>query len=62
MPGWRVSAEQQLSDMELQRVKEGTAAPPGTLENMKDAAYSILEQYLSEKVSWERGFYTMVSA
>lgn len=54
--GWRVSAEHQVSDMEMQKlntqpnssnIDSNTAA---TLDNMKEAAYSIYEQYLSEKV------------
>lgn len=55
--GWRVSAEHQVSDMEMQKIN----APPNnfctesnnsiTLDNMKEAAYSIYEQYLSEKAS-----------
>nr|CAD7410454.1 unnamed protein product [Timema poppensis] len=56
--GWRVSAEQQISDMELQKLKGPSdlklnkIIPPNlTLENMKEAAYSIFEQYLSEKAS-----------
>ncbi|XP_033608688.1 sorting nexin-13 isoform X2 [Cryptotermes secundus] len=56
--GWRVSAEQQISDMELQKLKSGGDGrqskgqiPNPTLENMKEAAYSIYEQYLSEKAS-----------
>jgi hypothetical protein len=57
LAGWRVSAEQQISDMELQKLKGGAdgrqvkgQAPSPTWENMKEAAYSIYEQYLSEKV------------
>lgn len=57
LTGWRVSAEQQISDMELQKLKSGGDGrqskgqiPNPTLENMKEAAYSIYEQYLSEKV------------
>nr|CAD7261410.1 unnamed protein product [Timema shepardi] len=56
--GWRVSAEQQISDMELQKLKGPSdlklnkIIPQNlTLENMKEAAYSIFEQYLSEKAS-----------
>jgi hypothetical protein len=56
--GWRVSAEQQVSDMELQKLKAARDGhqpkgqlPNPTLENMKEAAYSIYEQYLSEKVN-----------
>lgn len=52
-----MSAEQQISDMELQKLKSGGDGcqakgqiPNPTLENMKEAAYSIYEQYLSEKV------------
>ena len=62
--GWRVSAEQQISDMELQtltgagdgRQSKGQLPNP-TLENMKEAAYSIYEQYLSEKASREQENY-----
>lgn len=53
-----MSAEQQISDMELQKLKGGAdvhqtkgQTPNSTLENMKEAAYSIYEQYLSEKVN-----------
>ncbi|GLG99697.1 Sorting nexin-13 [Gryllus bimaculatus] len=51
--GWRVSAEQQISDHELQKLKgSGDLKQTNpTLENMKEAAYSIFEQYLSEKAS-----------
>ncbi|KAJ9575635.1 hypothetical protein L9F63_007496, partial [Diploptera punctata] len=56
--GWRVSAEQQISDMELQKLTSSgdgrqtkSQLPNPTLENMKEAAYSIYEQYLSEKAS-----------
>lgn len=51
--GWRVSAEQQISDHELQKMKSSSDSktPNPTLENMKEAAYSIFEQYLSEKAS-----------
>jgi sorting nexin-13 len=57
LTGWRVSAEQQISDIELQKLKSGGDGrqakgqiPNPTLDNMKEAAYSIYEQYLSEKV------------
>lgn len=56
--GWRVSAEQQLSDLALQRLqlgKEGVgdvylSRHNQVLDRMREAAYSIFEQYLSEKV------------
>jgi hypothetical protein len=65
--GWRVSAEQQLSDLQLQTqtLLDSSAADPASaeintsnlealqaqmLDNMKSAAKSIYEQYLSEKV------------
>lgn len=64
--GWRVSAEQQISDLALQRIKSDDIIEKGldaakmvdeqinseqTLERMREAAYSIFEQYLSEKAS-----------
>ncbi|XP_067006541.2 sorting nexin-13 [Anabrus simplex] len=51
--GWRVSAEQQISDHELQKLKGAgdLKLVNPTMENMKEAAYSIFEQYLSEKAS-----------
>lgn len=66
--GWRVSAEQQISDLALQRLKssddsiekamdaakfidEQISSEEQTLERMREAAYSIFDQYLSEKVS-----------
>ncbi|XP_063234403.1 sorting nexin-13-like isoform X2 [Bacillus rossius redtenbacheri] len=54
--GWKVSAEQQISDIELQKIKSSgdqkvPKALQPTLENMKEAAYSIFEQYLSDKAS-----------
>ena len=76
--GWRVSAEQQLSDLQLQRQalqslqrSEGASVGQGSivtnssldlmqtqmLDNMKSAAKSIYEQYLSEKVStWKHDY------
>lgn len=57
LAGWRVSAEQQISDIELQKlkspgdIKQAKLLPYNqVLENIKEAAYSIYEQYLSEKV------------
>ncbi|RZF41068.1 hypothetical protein LSTR_LSTR002700 [Laodelphax striatellus] len=63
--GWRVSAEQQLSDLALQKMKAEDSIERGvdasvvddvnndeqTLERMREAAYSIFEQYLSDKAS-----------
>ncbi|XP_071451053.1 sorting nexin-13-like [Hetaerina americana] len=75
--GWRVSAEQQMSDLELQKIKNSQdqgepssqasvetlqvlpskvqllqLQPQGhILENMREAAISIYDQYLSEKAS-----------
>ncbi|XP_029054590.1 sorting nexin-13-like isoform X1 [Osmia bicornis bicornis] len=57
--GWRVSAEQQISDIELQKLHMSQAATSimGTrrknndLENLKEAATKIYQQYLSEKAS-----------
>ncbi|XP_034255128.1 sorting nexin-13 [Thrips palmi] len=55
--GWRVSAEHQVSDMELQKLNANSnnsnidTNNSITLDNMKEAAYSIYEQYLSEKAS-----------
>ncbi|XP_012150516.1 sorting nexin-13 isoform X3 [Megachile rotundata] len=57
--GWRVSAEQQISDIELQKLHMSQAAPSiiGTrrknidLDNLKEAATKIYQQYLSEKAS-----------
>lgn len=57
--GWRVSAEQQISDMELQKIQ---SAQPGAstigarrknadLDNLKEAATKIYQQYLSDKAS-----------
>ncbi|CAK9818287.1 Sorting nexin-13 [Anthophora quadrimaculata] len=57
--GWRVSAEQQISDIELQKLHAAQTAPSiiGTkrkntdLENLKEAAFKIYQQYLSDKAS-----------
>lgn len=57
--GWRVSAEQQISDMELQKIQSGQsgASVAGTrrknadLDNLKEAATKIYQQYLSDKAS-----------
>ncbi|XP_015430920.1 PREDICTED: sorting nexin-13-like isoform X1 [Dufourea novaeangliae] len=58
--GWRVSAEQQICEIELQKLH---AAQPGSsvtgtkrevvtdLENLKEAATKIYQQYLSDKTS-----------
>lgn len=63
--GWRVSAEQQLSDIALQKLKSDDSVEKGVdatclddhnsteqlLERMREAAYSIFETYLSDKAS-----------
>ncbi|KAJ8688132.1 hypothetical protein QAD02_023927 [Eretmocerus hayati] len=56
--GWRVSAEQQISDMELQKIQNLQSSSSSVskkknpdLENLKDAAVRIYQQYLSEKAS-----------
>lgn len=63
--GWRVSTEQQISDLALQKlsssVEKGVDAAAAldnqsssseqVLDRVREAAYSIFEQYLSEKVS-----------
>lgn len=57
--GWRVSAEQQISNIELQKLHAAQATPSliGTkrkntdLENLKEAAIKIYQQYLSDKAS-----------
>lgn len=56
--GWRVSAEQQISDIELQKLHAAQAAPAigakrkyHDLENLKEAATKIYQQYLSDKAS-----------
>ncbi|XP_014481549.1 PREDICTED: sorting nexin-13-like [Dinoponera quadriceps] len=57
--GWRVSAEQQISDMELQKMQSGQSAGGAAgarrknadLDNLKEAATKIYQQYLSDKAS-----------
>ncbi|XP_033337344.1 sorting nexin-13 isoform X1 [Megalopta genalis] len=59
--GWRVSAEQQISDIELQKLhaaqQAGSSFTGATrrknidLENLKEAATKIYQQYLSDKAS-----------
>ncbi|XP_076651787.1 sorting nexin-13 isoform X2 [Halictus rubicundus] len=59
--GWRVSAEQQISDIELQKLhaaQQAGASFTGStkrknmdLENLKEAATKIFQQYLSDKAS-----------
>lgn len=57
--GWRVSAEQQISDIELQKIHAaqagssviGTKRKNTDLENLKEAATKIYQQYLTEKAS-----------
>ncbi|KAG8270688.1 sorting nexin 13, partial [Homalodisca vitripennis] len=61
--GWRVSTEQQMSDLALQRLQVPVeravdvaatldhphSSPDQIMDRMREAAYSIFEQYLSEK-------------
>ncbi|XP_071563914.1 sorting nexin-13 isoform X3 [Temnothorax nylanderi] len=57
--GWRVSAEQQISDIELQKIQNtqsgtgviGTKRKNADLDNLKEAASKIYQQYLSDKAS-----------
>lgn len=53
--GWKVSAEQVLSDIELQRLAgNGTDSQKSRnvdLENLKEAAVKIYQQYLGDKAS-----------
>ncbi|XP_034946039.1 sorting nexin-13-like [Chelonus insularis] len=57
--GWKVSAEQQISDIELQKLQNNqSSAHSGSskkkninLENLKEAAIKIYQQYLSDKAS-----------
>ncbi|XP_076756780.1 sorting nexin-13 [Xylocopa sonorina] len=57
--GWRVSAEQQISDIELQKLHAAQANPSiigakrknTDLDNLKEAATKIYQQYLSDKAS-----------
>lgn len=58
--GWRVSAEQQISDIELQKIQNaqsggsgviGTRRKNADLDNLKEAATKIYQQYLSDKAS-----------
>ncbi|XP_012285877.1 sorting nexin-13 isoform X2 [Orussus abietinus] len=57
--GWRVSAEQQISDIELQKLRANHVPSTGglskqrnaDLENLKEAAVKIYQQYLSDKAS-----------
>uniref|UniRef100_A0A1B6BYU1 Sorting nexin-13 n=1 Tax=Clastoptera arizonana TaxID=38151 RepID=A0A1B6BYU1_9HEMI len=66
--GWKASAEQQLSDLALQKLKasddsiekamdatklidDQIPCEEQTLDRMREAAYSIFDQYLSEKAS-----------
>ncbi|XP_076638982.1 sorting nexin-13 isoform X1 [Colletes latitarsis] len=57
--GWRVSAEQQISEIELQKLHAahagssimGTKRKNTDLENLKEAATKIYQQYLSDKAS-----------
>ncbi|XP_011306364.1 sorting nexin-13 isoform X2 [Fopius arisanus] len=51
--GWRVSAEQQISDIELQKLPSNQSSQFRrkniNLENLKEAAMKIHQQYLGEK-------------
>lgn len=57
--GWKVSAEQQISDIELQKLQSNTLTVNSggskrkniNLENLKEAALKIYQQYLSEKAA-----------
>ncbi|XP_012252806.2 sorting nexin-13-like isoform X1 [Athalia rosae] len=54
--GWKVSAEQQISDIELQKLQgngtdHGLKSKNIDLENLKEAALKIYQQYLSDKAS-----------
>ncbi|XP_057319343.1 sorting nexin-13-like isoform X2 [Microplitis mediator] len=54
--GWKVSAEQQISDIELQKLHSykttGNSRRKNiNLENLKEAASKIYQQYLSDKAS-----------
>jgi len=57
--GWRVSAEQQISDIELQKIQStqsgtgmiGVKRKNADLDNLKEAATKIYQQYLSDKAS-----------
>ncbi|XP_012528442.2 sorting nexin-13 isoform X1 [Monomorium pharaonis] len=57
--GWRVSAEQQISDIELQKIQSaqsgtsmiGAKRKNADLDNLKEAATKIYQQYLSDKAS-----------
>lgn len=53
--GWRVSAEQQIMNIELQKLPGQQSSflkrKNVDLENLKEAAYKIYQQYLSDKAS-----------
>lgn len=57
--GWRVTAEQQISDVELQKLQSGQSGAGAIgarrrnadLDNLKEAATKIYQQYLSDKAS-----------
>ncbi|XP_031789640.1 sorting nexin-13 isoform X1 [Nasonia vitripennis] len=59
--GWRVSAEQQISDIELQKLQNSQPGSSSSsnllkkkhvdLENLKEAAAKIHQQYLSDKAT-----------
>lgn len=53
--GWKVSAEQQISDIELQKLQGNETDTSKSrnldLENLKEAAVKIYQQYLSDKAS-----------
>ncbi|XP_023020353.2 sorting nexin-13 [Leptinotarsa decemlineata] len=48
--GWKVSVEQQLSDLHLNKMLKGSNESSSLVyENIRSTAYSIYEQYLGEK-------------
>lgn len=47
--GWKVSVEQQISDLHLNRTKLSTENVSSTYESIRSTALSIYEQYLGEK-------------
>ena len=51
--GWKVSAEQQIQALELERLKTGSSDDKfsANLESMREAALSIYQEYLSDKAN-----------
>lgn len=47
--GWKVSVEQQLSDLHLNKLKGGLDNTAAIYDNIRSTAFSIYEQYLGEK-------------